>query len=331
MALLKTKDSKEVIVAVDGSGGDRGMMHIAGAVNFAQTMYPNFKALVFGPAVLHDELKRSRIDWNRCEFVETYQVIPQDSQVNDVLERYTRSSMYQAVLALQEGRAQSMVSAGGTGPLVVLSRHLLGTMDNLRPALCARMPAGPGRYSLMLDLGANAQCSAQDLCDFARLGDAAAKLYFGVGTPRLAILNVGTEELKGSHVVQEAKAQLEADHSLNFTGFIEADRIFTGDADVIITDGFSGNIALKSAEGVYRIFSNAPGIKRFFAKMGKPDWLLPWQYNGSLLLGVNGNVVKSHGNAGKEAFAVAMVEAVKAAQSDLAAAMQDNLALLKQS
>ncbi len=326
MGILRQR-GKEVTVAVDGSGGDNGMKHVCSAVNFAQTMYPEAKLLVFGSSVLHDEMKGSRIDWKRCEFIQTPQVIPQDAALGDVLERYSRSSMYQAMLAVKEGEAQAMVSAGGTGPLVVLARHLLGTVENLRPALCARMPCGPGRYSLMLDLGANAQSNAQDLCDFARLGDAAARIYLGTDSPRVAVLNVGTEQFKGSRLVQEVRELLEQRQELNFIGFVEADRIFCGDADVIVTDGFSGNIALKSAEGVYRIFSSVGGLKRFFAKMGRPEWLLPWQYNGSLLLGVRGNVVKSHGNAGREAFAVAMVEAVKAAVNELASSMQDTLSL----
>ena len=133
------------------------------------------------------------------------------------------------------------------------------------------------------------------------------------------------EERKGSHLVQEAKKLLEQERKLTFTGFIEADRIFRGDADVIVTDGFSGNIALKAAEGVYTIFAKVPGLKRFFARMAQPDWLMPWQYNGSVLLGVDGIVVKSHANAGDDAFAVAVVEAAKSAQLDLAAGMRDIL------
>ena len=322
--MLKKED---IIVAVDGCGGDHGSRHIVSAVTFAQTLYPHMHQIIFGPASLADELRSERVDPKRCEFRLAPQIIPQDAPVTDVLERWQKSSMRLALQCVKDGEAQAMVSAGGTGPLVVLARHLLGTLGNLRPALAARIPAGPGRYSLMLDLGANAQCSAQDLRDFAQLGAAAAQLILGIDAPRLALLNVGTETYKGSHLIQEAKALLEHERKLNFSGFIEADRMFRGDADVIITDGFSGNIALKAAEGVYTIFSKVPGIKRFFARMAQPDWLLPWQYNGSVLLGVDGIVIKSHANAGNDAFAVAMVEAAKAVESGLTSGIKDCLKL----
>ena len=319
------QNKKEIVVAVDGCGGDRGSRHVVSAVRFAQTLYPNLNLIVFGPAALQDELQAGKLDFERLDFRPAAQVIPQDAAVSDVLERYQKSSMRLALQAVKDGEAQAVVSAGGTGPLVVLARHILGTVANLRPALAARMPAGPGRFSLMLDLGANAQSNGQDLCDFARLGDAAARLIFGLADPRVALLNVGTEELKGSRLVQEAKGLMEQQHELNFCGFIEADRIFRGDADVIVTDGFSGNIALKAAEGVYSIFAKVPGIKRIFAKMAQPDWLMPWQYNGSLLLGVDGIVVKSHASAGDDAFAVAVVEAAKAVNFDLCSGMKEVL------
>ena len=315
----------EIVVAVDGCGGDRGSKHIVNAVNFALTLYPYMRLIICGPVSLQEELNHGRIDGKRVEFRLSGQAIPQDAPVNEVLERYQKSSMRLALQAVQSGEAQAMVSAGGTGPLVVLARHLLGEIGHLRPALVARIPAGPGRHALMLDLGANAQSTAQDLTDFARLGDAAARLMLGLESPRLALLNVGTEEQKGSHVVLEAKSLLDNARELNFCGFIEADRIFRGDADVVVADGFAGNIALKAAEGVYTIFSKVPGIKRVFARLAHPDWLMPWQYNGSVLLGVNGNVIKSHANAGDDAFAVAMVEAAKAAELDLANGMRDIL------
>ena len=170
----------EIVVAIDGCGGDRGSRHIVSAVRFAQTLYPHMRQLVFGPSMLEDELHGGRVDMKRCEFRLASQAIPQDAPINEVLERYQRSSMRLALEAVKDGEAQAMVSAGGTGPLVVLARHILGQSHKLRPALTARMPAGPGRHALMLDLGANAQCSAQDLADFAVLGDAAARLMLGL-------------------------------------------------------------------------------------------------------------------------------------------------------
>lgn len=316
---------QEITVAVDGTGGDRGTANIVNAVRFALALYPKLKLIVFGPSNLEEDLARGRLDMKRVQFVNAAQCIPQDAPVKDVLERYSRSSMRLAVQAVKDGEAQAVVSAGGTGPLVILSRHILGEVSSLRPALCARMPSGPGRFTLMLDLGANAQSTPSDLYDFARLGQAAARINLGIGSPRIRLLNVGTEAGKGSHLVQQARELMEQDKDLGFEGFIEANRIFAGDCDVIVTDGFTGNVALKAAEGVASIFARAPGIKRFFAKLARPEWLLPWQYNGSVLLGVNGVVVKSHASAGDEAMAVAMVEAAKCVQAGLTEALPDEL------
>ena len=177
----------------------------------------------------------------------------------------------------------------------------------------------------MLDLGANATCTPSDLYDFACLGSECAKISLELPSPRVAILNVGTELGKGNALVQQAREYIEQDRSLQYVGFIEGNRIFRNDADVIVTDGFTGNVALKAAEGVADIYGSSGGMKRFFSKMARPEWLLPWQYNGSVLLGVNGVVVKSHASAGVEAFAVAVVEAARAAQASLAENMQRRL------
>ena len=169
----------------------------------------------------------------------------------------------------------------------------------------------------MLDLGANASSNAKDLHDFAILGQTAYQCFYNVSKPRVCVLNVGSERNKGSALVKEARDLIEQDHSLNCYGFVEADKLFTDDADVIVTDGFTGNVALKAAEGVASAFLNAQGMKKFFSKLARPEWLQPWQYNGSVLLGVDGLVIKSHASAGKEAVAVALVEAAKTAQLNL--------------
>lgn len=321
MSLIKVP-SKLYTVALDGTGGDRNRLAgIPRAVGFALTMYPDMKLLVFGSQELASDLKKADLDHSRLECRIAPQSIPQDENPRRVLENYPHAAMRQAVEAVKSGEAAAVVSAGGTGPLVALSRHLLGTIGSLHPALCARIPAGKDRYGLMLDLGANAQSSAKDLYDFARLGTAAARVLLQNSQPRTAILNIGSERGKGSELVQNAFDLISSDPRLYTEGFVEANRLFCGEADIIVTDGFSGNIALKAAEGVARIFTHGPMLKRMFAKMAWPDWLTPWQYNGSLLLGVNGIVVKSHANALQEALAVAMVEAARAAKSGLYEAM----------
>lgn len=316
---------KEIVVAIDGTGGDRGFLPVVNAVRFALALYPSLKLIIFGPSDLSSALAKASVDAKRYEFRLASQNIPQDEDPKEVLAGYRKSAMRLAVEAVKNGEAHAVVSGGGTGPFVVLCRHILGTIGRVRPALCARMPSGPNHFTLMLDLGANASSSAEDLYDFAILGNAAAKLYQGISDPRIAVLNVGTEAGKGNRLIQEAKELIRADHNLLFEGFVEANRIFCGDCDVIVTDGFTGNVALKAAEGVASIFAKSSGIKRFFAKLACPDWLTPWQYNGSLLLGVNGIAVKSHASAGDEALAVAMVEAAKAAQCDLYELMKEEL------
>ncbi len=319
---------KKITVALDGTGGDRSgdiNRSVVNAVRFALTLYPSLYLIVFGPSELETELKKATIDQHRVDFRLAPQGIPQDETPRAVLQGYRRAAMRLAVQTVVDKEADAVVSGGGTGPLVALSRHLLGTLARLRPALCAKIPGGPGRFSMMLDLGANATSTAGDLYDFARLGTAASRLLLGVSDPRVSVLNVGSEQGKGSALIRHARDLIKADRSLDGEGFVEANRLFCGDTDVIVTDGFTGNVALKAAEGVAHIFAHGPGLKRFFAKMACPDWLQPWQYNGSLLLGVNGVVVKSHASAGEEALAVAMVEAANAASCDLLEGMKETL------
>ncbi len=321
------KQPVDITVAIDGTGGDRGSRAIVGAVRFALTLYPGLKLIIFGPSSLQEDLIKEKVDDKRYEFVNAPQGIPQDEDPRRVLKFRLRSAMALAIEAVKEGKAQAVVSGGGTGPLVTLSRHILGSLPGLRPALCARMPAGANKFSLMLDLGANARAQAQDLYGFAKLGSAACECLIGVENPRVAVLNVGTEQGKGPALIREARDLIGSNRNLNSEGFIEANHIFKGDVDVIVTDGFTGNIALKAAEGVAGIYSQVTGIKKFFSKLSHPEWLLPWQYNGSVLLGVNGIVIKSHASAGEEAMAIAMVEAAKAVEANLFESMKTSIYL----
>lgn len=341
-------------VALDGTGGDhRDTRAVVDAVRFAMAMYPQLDLIIFGSAQLEKDLIKAGIKKERYEFCLAQQAIPQDEPPRSVLKNYQHAAMVQALECVRTGRADSMISSGGTGPLVTLARHILGVQTlgpkrtalkarvagelgytaaeahaafgAVRPCFAARIPVGPNRFALMLDLGANATCKPWDLYDFAALGHACSRVLMEQSAPRVAILNVGTELGKGNSLVQEARDFIASDRSLQFTGFIEGNRIFRDDADVIVTDGFTGNVALKSAEGVADIYSTSSGMKRFFGKLARPEWLLPWQYNGSVLLGVNGLVIKSHASAGIEALAVAVVEAARAAHASLADKMQQEL------
>ncbi|MGN1281118.1 MAG: phosphate acyltransferase [Succinivibrio sp.] len=320
------QNQKTVTVALDGTGGDNvDPKSVASAVRFALILNPDLRVEVFGNQKLKQALVQEKVDAKRYSFTHAPECVPQDEDPRKVLEGYYGSAMRKAIEAVRDGVADVAVSSGGTGPLVSMSRHILGCMDHIRPALCARLPSGPEKFCLMIDLGANAQCKSQDLLSFAKLGHAAYKLLYSESHPRISILNVGTEPNKGSTFVKEGRDLISKCRELNCCGFIEADRIFCDDADVIVTDGFTGNVALKAAEGVARAFLDAPGIKKFFSKLARPDWLIPWQYNGSMLLGVNGLVIKSHASAGKEAIAVALAGASKLASLNLTENMHEEL------
>ena len=354
MALAKDSENKaeRSCVALDGTGGDhRDTRSVVDAVRFAMAMYPQLYLIIFGSNQLQDDLLKAGVDTKRYEFRLAQQSIPQDESPRSVLKNFPLAAMVKALECVRSGEADSMISSGGTGPLVTLARHILGVQHlgpkriahkekicselghgswsahggKVRPCFAARIPVGPNRFALMMDLGANATCSAADLYDFACLGNECAKISLEVDSPRVAILNVGTELGKGNALVHEAREFIEQDRSLQYVGFIEGNRIFRDDADVIITDGFTGNVALKAAEGVADLYSSSGGMKKFFGKLARPQWLLPWQYNGSVLLGVNGLVVKSHASAGHEALAVAVVEAARAAHASLAVNMQRRL------
>ena len=348
-------------VALDGTGGDhRDTRAVVDAVRFAMAMYPQLDLIIFGSSQLEQDLLKAGIKKERYEFRLAQQTIPQDEPPRLVLKNYQHAAMVQALACVRDGEADSMISSGGTGPLVTLARHMLGVQhlgpkrtalkariaqelgyspaqvraagetggregSAVRPCFAARIPVGSNRFALMLDLGANASCQPWDLYDFACLGHACARISLEIDSPRISLLNVGTELGKGNRFVHQARDFMAADRSLQFTGFIEGNRIFRDDADVIVTDGFTGNVALKAAEGVADIYTSAGGMKKFFGKLARPEWLLPWQYNGSVLLGVNGLVIKSHASAGIEALAVAVVEAARAAHSDLATNMQQQL------
>lgn len=364
----KRAHSERSCVALDGTGGDhRDTRAVVDAVRFAMAMYPQLDLIIFGTSQLEHDLLKAGLKKDRYQFRLAQQTIPQDENPRSVLKNYQHAAMVQALECVRSGEADSMISSGGTGPLVTLARHMLGVQTlspkrsalkskiaselgyspaqvrassfddvtytagsagagaTVRPCFAARIPVGPNRFALMLDLGANSSCKPWDLYDFACLGHACARISLELDAPRISLLNVGTELGKGSRLVQQARDFIAADRSLQFTGFIEGNRIFRDDADVIVTDGFTGNVALKSAEGVADIYTSAGGMKRFFGKLARPEWLLPWQYNGSVLLGVNGLVIKSHASAGIEALAVAMVEAARAAHASLADKMQKEL------
>jgi glycerol-3-phosphate acyltransferase PlsX len=238
-----------------------------------------------------------------------------------------------AIDLVKAGEAQACISAGNTGALMATARFVLKTIEGIdRPAIISRIPARHG-HTHVLDLGANSECTAEHLFQFAVMGCVVASDMHGIAKPRVGLLNIGEEEMKGDGVVQEASRLLSAS-KLNYIGFVEGDDIFSGEADVIVTDGFTGNVALKTMEGVVSMLVSAAKAEytrnplRYLAALA--SWPVfkslrrefdPRTYNGASMVGLSGIVIKSHGRADEVSFAnalrVALIEARKGVPSQI--------------
>lgn len=276
---------------------------------------------------------------SRYTIIPSLDDIPMDLAPALALRNFKQSSMRMALNLVREGKAQACVSAGNTGALMVLSRHLLKVLPFVdRPALVSTLPSVTLKPVYMLDLGVNVSCDADALLQFALMGSALAEHVGNIPAPRVALLNVGQEDIKGNDLVKHAAQLLSKHHNLNYIGFIEGNDIFSGKADVIVCDGFTGNVALKTSEGVVDLVisqltsvSNKNIFTKLLSLLVKPlimnslKRLKPDQYNGATLLGLPGIVIKSHGNAEQVAFEFAIEQAVKEVESGLVEKISANL------
>ncbi len=263
-------------------------------------------------------LVSARVPFPRLSLHHAPERVTMDDDPLVALRHKKQSSMWQSLQLVRDGRAQACVSAGNTGALMAMSRHLLKTLPGIdRPAICKSMPVAQGR-TFMLDLGANPECTPEQLQQFALMGSVLAAAN-GIENPCVALLNIGVEETKGTEIIQAAHALLRTDTRINYSGFVEADDIYKGRVNVIVCDGFNGNIALKTSEGVVRhaarmIEHSFDGSvwRRFAAFVSQPvlrelrDQLNPARYNGASFLGLQKTVIKSHGSADQDAFAHAL-------------------------
>lgn len=301
-------------------GGDFGPRSIVQASLACLSATPSLHLTLVGHPQLLEELIASQpeVDRSRLHVAAASEVVGMDERPAQALRGKPDSSMRVALQLLRDEQVQAVVSAGNTGALMALSRHLLKTLPGIdRPAMMAAIPTRGG-YCQLLDLGANVDCSAEHLYQFAVMGSVAAQAL-GVERPRVALLNVGTEDIKGNQQVKLAASLLRKAQGLNYTGFIEGDGVFRGEADVVVCDGFVGNILLKSNEGLAGMFAERvqalfqsslmaravgalamPLLKRLQAD------LAPARYNGASFLGLQGIVVKSHGAAGVEGLQCAI-------------------------
>jgi phosphate acyltransferase len=302
-------------IAVDAMGGDEGVRVMIEGAALARRRHDRFKFLLVGDetritAALenHPNLRAS------SEILHAPDVVSGEEKPTQALRRAKTTSMGLAINAVKTGAAGAAVSAGNTGALMAMAKLALRTMPGIdRPALAALLPTLGDNDLVMLDLGANTECDARNLVQFAVMGAAYSRIVTGLDAPRVRLLNIGTEEIKGTDALRDAAAQLKAaagDLDMAFDGFAEADKMNRGDVDVIVTDGFSGNIALKSIEGTARFVADL--LRRSFASslrskfgflISRPATELlkhhldPNNHNGAIFLGLNGVVVKSHGSA----------------------------------
>lgn len=313
---------------------------VAGAA-IARERDPELRFLLFGDeAAIRHELQHHPALADAI-VIHCDDVITGDDKPSQAIRRTKTSSMGAAVLAVKEGQADAALSAGNTGALMAIAKLSLRTMHGIdRPALAALMPTLGDNDVCMLDLGANTECDARNLVEFAVMGAAYSRAAVGVKCPRVRLLNIGTEELKGTGELKEAAAALRQQSSgeWRFDGFIEADRLGRGEVDVVVTDGFSGNIALKSIEGTARFITDL--LKRAFSSsirsktgflLSRPAFKLlrhhldPNNHNGAVFLGLNGLVVKSHGGADANGVANAIGVADKIARDDITRRITEDL------
>jgi glycerol-3-phosphate acyltransferase PlsX len=329
-------------IAVDAMGGDEGLAVMLAGVARARHQYEGMKFLLVGDeAAIREGLTRHPNLSQNAEIVHAPDVIKGDEKAGAALRRAKTTSMGRAIDCVKQGRAGAAVSSGNTGALMAMAKLSLRTMPGIdRPALAALLPTLGDNDVCVLDLGANTEVEAKNLVQFAVMGAAYARVTMDLASPRVALLNIGSEDQKGTEEIRDAAAALRsADHlPMTFTGFVEGDRLSRGEHDVIVCDGFSGNIALKTAEGTARFVADL--LKRAFtssvrSKIGflisRPatqllrDHLDPNNHNGAVFLGLNGLVLKSHGSANEVGVATAIGVAAKMVQADLARRIAEDL------
>ena len=304
------------IIALDAMGGDHGPRVTVGAAKLALDEIANLELVLVGDEdQLTAELeKHELVGDNRVRIHHASEIVAMDELPVVALKKKKDSSMRVAINLVKEGSVQACVSAGNTGALMATSKFVLKTVRGIsRPAICTILP-GINGHTHMLDLGANLECTPENLAEFALMGSVLAQSVEGIEKPTIGLLNIGSEEVKGSDSIKKA-SQLIAESRLNYYGFVEGDDIYKGTVNVIVTDGFVGNVSLKTGEGLAALVNHV--LRSEF----KRNWLTkiaaivampvlasvrrrldPRRYNGASMLGLNGIVVKSHGSADTHSF-----------------------------
>lgn len=321
-------------------GGDAAPEIVVKGAAIARERFPDISFLLFGDETrIAPLVTRYPILKESCVIRHTDKVVSADERPGQALRRGRDSSMGQAIMSVKEGEACATVSAGNTGALMAMAIFMLKTMPGIdRPALATLLPTTRGE-SVMLDLGANVECDEKNLVQFAIMGAAFARTVLCLVKPSVALLNVGVEELKGNEAIKNADRVLrDTNLPMNYMGFTEGHGLGMGQVDVVVTDGFSGNISLKTTEGTARMIAELLSramqssflskIGYLFARTalrGLRDHLDPNNHNGAVFMGLNGLVIKSHGGASADGFASAIGVAADMAANDLAGKISEDL------
>lgn len=327
-------------------GGDKApLVILKGIQNFRlKSTYQNVKFLLFGLESVRPLLAAHNLDQPGIEFISCTEVITGDTEPRLAVRSLKDASMRRAIEAVAEGRAQGVVSAGNTGAYMVLSKLILKTLDGIqRPAITGLFPSHKN-HVVMLDLGANADVNAEIMVQFCLMGQAFSKCVVGLENPSVALLNIGSEEQKGNFVVRETHSLIQSTASVtNYKGFVEGNDIFTGNTDVIVADGFVGNVALKTAEGTIKFCVD------LLKQTMKSSWLArlgilcaypflkgtqkkidPRLYNGAPFLGLRGISVKSHGGTDEVGFESALKVAYNLIHNNVNQKIEEEVAALQE-
>ncbi len=320
-------------IALDAMGGDHGPKVIVPSAVRTLKAYPNIKLILVGKREIVEPLLKEQGDAfsDRWEVVHASEEVAMDESPSQALRGKKDSSMRVAINLVKEGRAHACVSAGNTGALMATARYVLKTLPGVdRPAIMASFPTKKQREVRVLDLGASVEATPENLYQFAVMGSVLTTAADNIPNPTVGLLNVGEEEIKGNELVKAANDLFEKSKAINYIGYVEGNTIFDCIADVVVCDGFVGNITLKACEGISEVIAQyareafkeawwaklaalpaIPIFKRIIKRIN------PERHNGATLIGLNGIVIKSHGRANESAFTYAIEEAILEVEKDV--------------
>tara|TARA_Y100001960_G_scaffold305303_1_gene359316 strand:+ start:130 stop:1134 length:1005 start_codon:yes stop_codon:yes gene_type:complete len=328
--------NNKVKIAIDAMGGENSPSKIINGIEISlKTNKDNFFYLYGKKNILQNEISKRKNLSNYCEIIHAEDIIEDHESPLMAAKKSKDSSMWKAIESLKDKKADISLSAGNTGALLVISRLLLKTVNGIsKPALAALWP-NENDMNIVLDLGANVECNEKNLVDFSCMGSALFKSLFPNQNPKVALLNIGMEENKGSEILKKTFTILKNNtvKNFNFAGYIEGNHIMDGNVNVIVTDGFTGNIALKTAEGTANFISrnlkksiNKLSVLLSFSSLKRfKDKLDPRKYNGAIFVGLQSPVVKSHGSTDSIGFAHSINVCNKIVKANLIEKIESNL------